>query len=290
MLLCQNRLDSIIVRWHQPTTMKSLERIKGKRRHLLLSRKRLSFIALAFILMVLLLQWRILHRVTIWKDDDASSSLLSLPSNSNLPKLERSSKLSNAADRKVQVLGSAGPRLLRDSQGTCRKNAIVYLAQKVHSSYGRDSYGMLFKSLKLLQQNYLSQQHLANNTDVLIFHTGDFNNADLMVLESHLGTEFVQLVSLVDISNTSYWQRPYWNMHDNPETDWAVYPKFSEGYRRMMHFFAIDIWRFLLHYGKQERSCTSPSTSSIRSWKSKLDTSHYHGRGVELASKGILSG
>jgi hypothetical protein len=155
----------------------------------------------------------------------------------------------------MEVLGAAGPRILKgDPHRMCRKNAIVYLAQKKHSSYGRDSYGMLLKSLDLVHKNYLSLGNHANNTDLIIFHTADFNNTDLILLESYFGTEFLRLVYLVDVSNTSYWRRPYWHEHDDPATQWALYPTFSEGYRRMMHFFAIDVWRFLLHYGK-EKGC-----------------------------------
>ena len=52
--------------------------------------------------------------------------------------------------------------------------AIVYLAQKRHSSYGRDSLGLLTRSLRLLFENYNS----AFGDDVLIFHEGDFTSTD----------------------------------------------------------------------------------------------------------------
>ena len=52
--------------------------------------------------------------------------------------------------------------------------AIVYLAQKRHSSYGRDSIGLLTRSLRLLFENYND----AYRDDVLVFHEGDFTPSD----------------------------------------------------------------------------------------------------------------
>lgn len=136
------------------------------------------------------------------------------------------------------------PRVLHDEEGgrRCSNNAIVYLAQKKHSSYDRDSYQSLLRSLRLLQKNYLSQGRNVDNVDVFVFHTGDFNVTDLTVIEGVLGG-IQGLVKLVDLSYTEFWSRPAANKDDNPSS-WYAYPLFSEGYRRMMHWFAIDIWRF----------------------------------------------
>lgn len=156
------------------------------------------------------------------------------------------------ADALAQRLPSRPPMVLAGSSTRfCRKNAIVYLAQKKHSSYrGRNSYGMLLESLDLVYKNYLSLDNHSNNTDLIIFHTADFNQEDLDAFDSRLGTDFRNLVRLVDISNTTYWKRPKWHENDNPD-DWYAYPLFSEGYRRMMHFFAIDIWHFFSDYGTE---------------------------------------
>lgn len=132
----------------------------------------------------------------------------------------------------------------------CRKNAIVYLAQKRHSTYDRDSYGILLDSLALVHKNYLSLNTNKENTDVLIFHTADFDGEDLELLREKFGSDFLDLVTFVDLNGTKYWRRPSWHENDNP-FQWYAYPLFSEGYRRMMHWFAIDIWRFFQDYGDE---------------------------------------
>ncbi|KAG7346501.1 glycolipid 2-alpha-mannosyltransferase [Nitzschia inconspicua] len=146
--------------------------------------------------------------------------------------------------------GLEKPRIIKgDDKRQCRKNAIVYLAQKQHSSYGRDSFGILLESLKLLNQNYLSLQNHRDNTDLMIFHTADFKKEDMDLMESLLGSEFRSVLYFVDISNTTYWQRPPWHRKENP-LSWYAFPLFSEGYRKMMHWFAIDIWRFFKDHGE----------------------------------------
>jgi hypothetical protein len=84
----------------------------------------------------------------------------------------------------------------------CRSNAIVYLAQKQHSSYGRDSYSSLLQSLDLLHKNYLSIGQHVDNTDVFIFHTGDFNATDLSFLEARFGPSYRGVIRLVDLSGS----------------------------------------------------------------------------------------
>jgi hypothetical protein len=120
-----------------------------------------------------------------------------------------------------------------DDSRPCRKNAIIYLAQKMHSTYDRDSYGILLRSIALIEKNYLSIGRHRNNTDVIIFHTADFDSSDLDAFEASYGKEFRNTISLVDLNGTKYWKRPRWHKHDNP-LEWYAYPLFSEGYRRMM--------------------------------------------------------
>jgi hypothetical protein len=115
------------------------------------------------------------------------------------------------------------------SSGICQKNAIVYMAQKRHSSYDRDSLGLLKRSLELLYRNYLNEQH-ANNTNVIIFYTGDFDSNDVRELEGTVKTK--GLLHLVDLLNTSYWEIPEWLRDDNQST-WEA-PEFSVGYRHMV--------------------------------------------------------
>lgn len=109
------------------------------------------------------------------------------------------------------------PKIIKgDDKRLCRKNAIVYLAQKQHSSYGRDSFGILLESLQLVNKNYLSLNNHMNNTDVMIFHTSDFTNEDMELMESNLGPSFRSTLQFVDLSNTTYWHRPSWHRKDNP--------------------------------------------------------------------------
>jgi Glycolipid 2-alpha-mannosyltransferase len=150
------------------------------------------------------------------------------------------------------------PVILRQKKTnrTCRQNAIIYLAQKVHSSYGRDSYGKLLQSLNLLNKNYLSVNDHINNTDIFIFHTGDFNSSDIDVLENQIGISSTAsspsygVIHLVDLSGSRFWARPSYNAFDDPKS-WYAWPLFSEGYRRMMHWFAIDVWDFFELYNRK---------------------------------------
>lgn len=140
------------------------------------------------------------------------------------------------------------PRVIRSTPTTrsCRNNAIVYLAQKNHSSYNRNSFSNLLLSFDLLNQNYLSINEHFRNTAIFVFHTGDFNMTDLNLMEDHLGVvpgSASVALHLIDLSETKYWARPKSNANDKPES-WYAFPLFSEGYRRMMHWFAIDLWDF----------------------------------------------
>jgi hypothetical protein len=85
-----------------------------------------------------------------------------------------------------------------------------------------------------------------DNTDVFIFHSGDFVQADLDKIETSLGPTALGSVRLVDLSGSLYWSRPASNRNDDPNS-WYAYPQFKEGYRRMMHWYAIDIWVFFAH-------------------------------------------
>ncbi|CAB9521584.1 Glycolipid 2-alpha-mannosyltransferase [Seminavis robusta] len=143
----------------------------------------------------------------------------------------------------------------RDPSRLCKRNAIIYLAQKQHSTYGRDSYSILMQSLKLMFKNYLSLGRHRENTDLFIFHTGDFNGTDLLDIESQFGPEYYGIVRLVDLSGSKYWQRPVWHLNDNPNKNWYAYPLFSEGYRHMMRWYAIGLWDFFERYN-QETGCS----------------------------------
>ena len=149
--------------------------------------------------------------------------------------------------------------LFRPTSPQCRSNAVLYLAQKQHSSYSRDSYKLLLNSMDLLNRNYLSIHNHTNNTDLFVFHNGDFGAPDLKTIEEQLGINESSSAShvavyLVDLNHSHYWTRPKAVKHDDPKY-WHAYPLFSEGYRRMMHWYAIDIWRFFQHWN-EKRSCS----------------------------------
>ena len=142
--------------------------------------------------------------------------------------------------------------VFRDTSRKCRSNAVVYLAQKQHSSYtGRNSHANFLRSLDLVNKNYLSLNNHLDNLDLFIFHTNDFTKSDLEILESRLGESFSGVIRLVNLTGSPFWQRPSHHAGDDPNT-WHVYPLFSEGYRRMIHWFAIDIWDFFAKWNDQE--------------------------------------
>ena len=137
-----------------------------------------------------------------------------------------------------------------DTGRTCRTNAVVYLAQKTHSSYQRDSYGHLVRSIEFLRKNYLSISDHSENLDIFIFHTSDFDTKDLRDLEQQFDLTLPGIVRLVNLTSSPYWRRPLNLQGESPER-WNAYPLFSEGYRRMIHFFAMDIWQFFSDYAQQ---------------------------------------
>lgn len=163
--------------------------------------------------------------ISWWSENDSSRELSSRESFDTLSEL-------------------AAPKFYPQRQVACRANAIVYMAQKSHSSYqGRNSMELLQKSLELLFDNYLAQNH-ENTTTVYIFHTGDFVDVDLqrLVPERHwaLASESMHLV---DLNNTKYWQLPDSVKNDDPNS-WSQPDVYSVGYRHMIRWYAINLWTF----------------------------------------------
>jgi hypothetical protein len=112
-----------------------------------------------------------------------------------------------------------------------KPNAIIYMAQKSHKVYLRNSLALLEKSLDLLFQNYLMiDQHYLNVT-VFIFHTGDFDASDLMTWEQRYPAESKGTIQLIDLLNTPYWQVPDW-LDEGDLPNWRN-PEFNIGYRHM---------------------------------------------------------
>jgi Glycolipid 2-alpha-mannosyltransferase len=132
---------------------------------------------------------------------------------------------------------------------TCRENVIVCLAQKGnHSSYDRDSYGLLIKSLDLLYQNYLNDYFAT--ASLIIFHTGDFTEKDREVLEQRQLPKTKGTLHIVDISNTSFWALPQFLSRETTN-DWFL-PDYTVGYRHMMRWYTLKLYEYL----RQEWPCS----------------------------------
>ena len=126
-----------------------------------------------------------------------------------------------------------------------KTDAIVYLAQfGNHSSYGAQTdanhraitgLSKLNKSLELLYTNYLSQFP----TDVIIFYD-EYSAPDASTMEElKQGRSHLQFRSL----DKQWWSLPY-NLQIWQHRMWAR-PQFSIGYRLMMRWFAVLIWKYL---------------------------------------------
>eukprot|EP00512_Aurantiochytrium_limacinum_P009669 CAMPEP_0171544546 /NCGR_PEP_ID=MMETSP0960-20121227/3565_1 /TAXON_ID=87120 /ORGANISM="Aurantiochytrium limacinum, Strain ATCCMYA-1381" /LENGTH=827 /DNA_ID=CAMNT_0012092375 /DNA_START=95 /DNA_END=2574 /DNA_ORIENTATION=+ len=111
-----------------------------------------------------------------------------------------------------------------------RKGCIVYLAQKRHSSYSRDSLGMLERSLDLLYQNYNAEFR----RDVLIFHNGEFSREDERRLRLDGSRNEIYLIEIPKRSR--YWELP--GFLDRKDANRWTDDAFSEGYRHMCRWYA----------------------------------------------------
>jgi hypothetical protein len=153
---------------------------------------------------------------------------------------------SEAARRLTEEESPPLPPILNHHE--CKENAIVYLAQKRHSSYGRNSYSLLQKSLQLLHQNYLAKH--SDNTALFIFHEGDFDQPDLEFMDSTL-LPFHSNIHLVNLTGTHFWGVPEWLQRDDTDT-WQGIKKYSVGYRHMIRWFALKIWDFFYDLNQQQ--------------------------------------
>ena len=217
-----------------------------------LSRRRSIFLlwVLGIAISSLMTSWRISDTIVIPKDDEQhfihppSPLLQKLSPNQNRTVSINPQATSlhiesfNASAGKVQ--GTI--EILSQEPRSFRTNAIVILAQKKHSTYQRDSYGYLIKALDLIHENYLSLNQHADNADVFIFHTGDFNETDLLLLEPHVGGD-PGILKLVNLNNSPYWYLPQWHKKDD-QTKWLQSDVYPLGYRHMCAWFGIRIWNF----------------------------------------------
>ena len=113
-----------------------------------------------------------------------------------------------------------------------KTNAIIYLAQKSHKVYLRDSFAMLQQSLDRLFEHYLLINQHYRTVTVFIFHTGDFTNDDLQLWEqSRYPKETRGTIQLINLNNTPYWQTPS-HIHEQDLSTWHN-PNYNLGYRHM---------------------------------------------------------
>lgn len=151
-------------------------------------------------------------------------------------------------EKKQDILPGAIVQTVGSKCGS--KNALVFLAQKKHSTYGRDSLGLLIKTLDLFRDNYLSIGNNRDNVDIFLFHTGDFGDADLLFLEARLNLGVAEnndklraILRLVNLNNTAYWSLPELFKHDN-QAMWKGSEIYPLGYRHMCRFFGMQLWHF----------------------------------------------
>ena len=124
------------------------------------------------------------------------------------------------------------------------KTVIVYLAMntKKDLTYGRDSKSMLEKSLDFLYKNYNNQfKH-----DIIIFYDSKFpfNKTDQEEIKKGRNEITFMLI------NNDLWCPPNClEIINNPNPQNWVSPTFSVGYRNMMRWFGILIYKFLTDLG-----------------------------------------
>jgi alpha 1,2-mannosyltransferase len=107
-----------------------------------------------------------------------------------------------------------------------------------HSSYGRDSFGLLKQSVQLLFRNYNS----IFLHDVVFFHTGDVpvdKQQEVIALCMRSRARFLQL-------EPHHFALPAGT--PSPST-WRYSKKFSVGYRHMIRFFTSGLWQVMAQEG-----------------------------------------
>lgn len=135
----------------------------------------------------------------------------------------------------IDSLFSSGQRNNSDLVCTGRRlsnDAIVVLGQKVHSSYDVSHN----TSLHILFDSLIKNYAFIKETDVLLWHEGDFNQSDFTY--SNLRLRYCDLRLL-----PSVWGRPHVN---DPIRNWKQY---SPGYLKMIRFYAVTIWETMALLG-----------------------------------------
>ena len=123
-----------------------------------------------------------------------------------------------------------------DEQRQRSLGVITYLAQIRHSSYGRDSFGLLQQSVTALFTHY----NRWARDDVIFFHTGVNTSSQQQVLSKCTGVQarFLMLPG-------HHFRVP----PGTPSSSTWRQPKFSAGYRHMIRFYTMGIWEVVRDEG-----------------------------------------
>lgn len=140
------------------------------------------------------------------------------------------------------------PEVISQQQPQCRENAVTYLVKKhVDKATGQTTYGNLLKSLDLLHENYLNQFH--DNTNVFLFHSGDFDVDDLQQLEFRYPATAKGSIQLVNLANSEFWELP-WNLRKEDPSKWSGL--FGMDERHSVRWNAVKVWDYFDQVNKQQ--------------------------------------
>lgn len=117
------------------------------------------------------------------------------------------------------------------------RGVITYLAQERHSSYGRDSLGMLKQSVSALFRFY----NRRFGDDVLFFHTGLNVTLQQAVLGLCEGAH-----AQFHLLAAHHFELP---PRTPPPSKWKQAGQFSAGYRHMIRFYTMGIWEVIRDAG-----------------------------------------
>lgn len=124
------------------------------------------------------------------------------------------------------------------------KTVIVYLAMNTvkDETYGRDSRTMLEKSLDSLYLNYNNEfKH-----DIIIFYDSKYPFTESDIQDISKGRKEIRFQLIPD----SLWCPPECEeIRKNPNPKRWIDPKFSIGYRNMMRWYGILIYKYLVDLG-----------------------------------------
>lgn len=124
------------------------------------------------------------------------------------------------------------------------KTVIVYLAMntKKDESYGRDSRSMLEKSLDSLYVNYNNEfKH-----DIIVFYDSKYPFTESDIAEITKGRKEIRFQLIPD----ELWCPPQCQeLKNNPNPKTWIDPKFSIGYRNMMRWYGVLIYKYLTDLG-----------------------------------------